>query len=379
MANEHENQRYDDSRSRDGEGDGGRGAGNLLKTLLWTGAGLGVAALANAAIFYRTPPLTSPLKGEVRYFPTPDGDVFYKKAGDGPPLLLVHSIGAGCSSYEFRHIWDRLAERHTVYALDLLGFGKSDKPPLVYTDATFINLLSDFARNVMEVGDGRGEADVIAVSLSAAYVIALSQRDPSLFHRLVLVCPTGIEELASPLNAGSVAGRALLKTPVLGTSLYNGVSSRPFIRYYLSKYIYASPAQVTDEVVDQYYTAAHQPGGEHFFASFASGYLNINIAEQFPHIEDLPLLVWGRDAKITPLAQAEAFLQANSNAKLEVVDDAGALPHEEQPEAFLTAVRPFLYGEGGDSGATDAAAATDTGSATSATTLSASPAATASA
>jgi len=334
------------------------GAGKALKALLWTGAALGAAAAANAVIFYKTPPLTSKLSGEVRYFPTPDGDVFYKKAGDGPPLILVHSIGAGCSSYEFRNVWENLVEQHTVYALDLLGFGKSDKPPLAYTDATFINLLDSFAREVVGVGDGKGEADVVAVSLSAAYIIALSQRDPSLFHRLILVCPTGIEELAKPLNAGSVVCRGAMSAPVLGTSVYNLAASRGFIRYYLRKYIYSDPAaMITDEVVEQYHTAAHQPGGENFFAAFVSGYMNVNVADAFSHVVDLPLLVWGRDAVITPLSQAEAFLKANANAKLEVIEDAGALPHEEQPEAFLAAVRPFLYGapEGDEEGDEDEA------------------------
>lgn len=318
---------------------------SALRKLLWTGAAVGAAAAVNALIFYKTPPLTSPLEGgEIRYFPTPDGDVFYKKAGDGPPLLLVHSIGAGCSSFEFRKIWKALAERHTVYALDLLGFGKSDKPPLAYSDATFINLLSSFAREVMGVGEGRGEADVIASSLSAAYVIALSQRDPSLFHRLVLICPTGIEEMAEPVHLGSAVLRGTLTTPVLGTSAFNLMASRAGIRRYLKGFIYANPNNVTDEVVEHYHAAAHQPGGENVQPSFLSGYLNCNVAEAFPGVVDLPLLVWGEKARLTPVAQAEAFLKANPNAKLEVVPDAGMLPHEEQPEAFLTAVRPFLYG-----------------------------------
>jgi pimeloyl-ACP methyl ester carboxylesterase len=99
---------------------------------------------------------------------------------------------------------------------------------------------------------------------------------------------------------------------------------------------------VTDDVVEQYHTAAHQPGGENVLPSFISGFLNINIANAFKKVVDLPLIVWGQQAKETPVSQAEAFLVANPNAKLEVIQDAGMLPHEEQPEAFLAAVRPFL-------------------------------------
>lgn len=328
--------------------------------LLWAGALLGAAALVNAVIFYRAPPLTSQLPGgEVRYFPTDDGDVFYKKHGNGPPLLLVHGIGAGCSSYEWRNVWAELSEKYTVYALDLLGFGKSDKPPLVYTDATFIDLLDRFCREVIGVGDGRGEADVIATSLSAAYVIALSQRDPSIFRRLVLVCPTGIEELEKPVTLTSTVVRGVFKTPVLGTTLYNAITSKASIRKYLSANIYADLSNVSDAVVDTFHTAAHQPGGPNVLPSFISGYLNINVSEAFKGVVDLPLLVWGSGAKETPVMQAEAFLAANPHAKLEVIEDAGMLPHEEQPGAFLAAVRPFLAAADADTPAESGDTATD--------------------
>jgi pimeloyl-ACP methyl ester carboxylesterase len=318
-------------------------AGNVAKALLVTGVAVGAAALANAVIFYKTPPLTSKLAGgEVRYFPTPDGDVFYKKAGDGPPLILIHGIGAGCSSYEYRHVWEALTQDYTVYALDLIGFGKSDKPTLEYTAETFISLIADFARSVVGVGGGRGEADVVATSLSAAYVIALSQRDPSLFRRLVLVEPTGIEELHEPVGVGGTAARSVLKTPIVGTSFYNALTSKKGIREYLTRRIYADRTQVTEEVVEQYHTSAHQPGGEGVLPYFLSGSLNINVKEAFKGVVDLPLIVWGQEAKETPVAQAEAFLLANPAAKLEVIENAGMLPHEEQPEAFLAAVRPFL-------------------------------------
>jgi pimeloyl-ACP methyl ester carboxylesterase len=338
------------------EGDGKGGGSGLLKALLWTGVAVGATALTNAYIFYKTPPLTSALEGgEVRYFPTADGDVFYKKRGNGPPLLLVHGIGAGCSSYEFRHIWGPLSQKYTVYALDLLGFGKSDKPAIAYTDATYINLISDFCKKVIGVGEGRGECDVIATSLSAAYVIALSQRDPSLFHRLVLICPTGIEELATPTPVGATAIQGALKAPVLGTALYNGIASKAYIRNYLEKRIFVNGAKVTPEMVDYYHTAAHQPGGENVLPYFLSGHLNINIREAFKGVVDLPLLVWGRQAGQTPIGDSEEFIKANPNAKLEVIEDAGCLPHDEQPEAFLSAVRPFLAGIGKSAGTRTAA------------------------
>lgn len=322
---------------------GSNGGSKALKALLWTGAAVGAAALANAVIFYKTPPLLSTLPGESLYFPTPEGDLFYKKVGDGPPLVLIHGIGAGCSSHEWRNVIGPLSESYTVYALDLLGFGKSDKPAINYTPDLYIDGIDRFCREVVGVGDGHGEADIIASSLSAAFVIALSQRDPSIFHRLVLVTPTGFEALAAapnPISSG--ATYATLKTPVVGTTVYNAISSRVGVRDYLLKCVYHNPGHVTDELVTQYHTAAHQPGGDNVLPAFLSGRLNLNVSELFPGVVDLPLIVWGRYAQETPLSQAEPFLKANANAKLEVIEEAGMLPHDENPDAFLAAVRPFL-------------------------------------
>ncbi len=332
--------RFNDTSAPKSEGSSG---GKALKALLWTGAAVGVAAITNALIFYKTPPLLSQLPGESLYFPAPEGDVFYKKVGSGPPLVLVHGIGAGCSSFEWRGVLASLSEKYTVYALDLPGFGKSDKPALAYTPEVFIQSIERFCREVVGIGDGRGEADIIASSLSAAFVIALSQRDPSLFRRLVLVAPTGFEALAhEPDPVASGAAYATLKTPVLGTSIYNAIASRVGMREYLIRRIYHNPELVTDALVAQYHTAAHQPGGESVLPAFVSGRLNLDVSGLFSGVVDLPLLVWGRHAKETPLHQAEPFLSANPNAKLEVIEGAGMLPHDEQPEAFLAAVRPFL-------------------------------------
>lgn len=320
-----------------------RGSSGVLPALAWTGAALAGVALLNAYIFYKTPPLMSRLEGgEVRYFPTPDGDVFYKKRGSGPPLLLVHGIGAGASSFEFRRIWETLSQTHTVYALDLLGFGKSDKPDLMYTAETFITLLGDFCREVIGVGGGRGKAAVIASSLPAAYTVALAKRDESLFDRLILVCPTGIEDLAEPVRPTGSVVRGGLKTPILGTAVFNAIASKTYIRQYLRANVYADPEKATDDVVDYYHASAHQPGGANVLPSFLGGQLNCNIAAPFAALSLPILLVWGRDSVQTPLSRADAFLAANPSATLAIIENSGNLPHDETPLEFLNRISPFL-------------------------------------
>lgn len=58
------------------------------------------------------------------------GSIRYSKQGNGAPVLLIHDLTAGSSSYEWKFIASSLEKKHTVYTLDLLGCGNSDKPVL---------------------------------------------------------------------------------------------------------------------------------------------------------------------------------------------------------------------------------------------------------
>src|SRR6185436_20160868 len=105
--------------------------------------------------------------------------------GQGPPVVLVHSIHAAASSFEMRGIFEPLSQRHTVYAIDLLGFGKSERPNAPYSGPFYADLLADFLAEVV----GRTEL-LLGSSLGAAYVVAVARAQPGLVDRVALVSPT---------------------------------------------------------------------------------------------------------------------------------------------------------------------------------------------
>jgi hypothetical protein len=108
---------------------------NLLTTGLVVGGTLGAVTLFNRFTESRVGELDTVLKGEARRYPWKYGDVFYQVKGsrNAKPLVLIHGFGPGASSYEWRKNVDALAEQFRVYALDLLGFGLSDRPAIDYT------------------------------------------------------------------------------------------------------------------------------------------------------------------------------------------------------------------------------------------------------
>lgn len=273
------------------------------------------------------------------------GDIWYTVKGQGAPLVLIHGIYAGASSYEYRRVFDLLARDRRVYAFDLLGFGRSARPPLVYTPVLYERLIADFVREV--VGGVDHPAAVIASTLGAAFTIRAAAERPALFSRLALIEPTGIEDLAGASDTlARRVGLALLRSPLLGQAIYNLIASRPSIRYFLKGQTYADPHRVSDDMLEHYFTVAHQPGARYAAASFLAGTLNTPVASVYSLLKQPILLCWGKEARFTPLEHARAFRHGNSRAELRVFD-CGGLPQDELPEEFAREVGSWLRASAG--------------------------------
>ena len=78
------------------------------------------------------------------------GKVYYTKTGKGSPVLLVHDMMPGSSGYEWNKVVKALSTEHTVYTIDLLGCGRSDKPGITYTNFLYVQLICDFVKEVIK-------------------------------------------------------------------------------------------------------------------------------------------------------------------------------------------------------------------------------------
>ena len=306
---------------------------------LATAGGIGALALANRMAEATAGEPYSVLEGEHGRYAWTRGGISYTVRGRGEPLVLIHGIYAGASSFEYRRVFAQLAEHHRVYAFDLLGFGLSDRPRITYTPDLYVALIQDFVRQV--VGGMDHPVQVIASSLGAAFTIRAAAERPDLFDRLVLIEPTGIQDLASDPESGShVFWRSILRSPLLGQGMYNAIASRPSIRFFL-RTSYADPNEVSDDMIDYYYTQAHQPNARYAPASFIAGALDTPVDEEYMRLTMPILLLWGKNSRFTPLEHARAFRQLNPRTDLRVFE-SGALPQDELPGEFISAVESWL-------------------------------------
>ncbi|HET9527427.1 MAG TPA: alpha/beta fold hydrolase [Pyrinomonadaceae bacterium] len=316
--------------------------GNWWKTLLAGSAGVAALAAVNASIQRRAlEPDDSALGGEAKLFSWKHGQIFYKEAGvnnRGVPIVFIHGVGAGVSSFMWRKNFDELAKDFRVLAFDLLGFGFSDKPPAApYSADLYVELISDFIR---EVAGGR--ANVVASSLAASYAVRVADEHPELIDALILNAPAGYDTMNTRPGMTGAAFYGLLQSPVLGTSFYNVMASERSIRDYAHRTLFYDYRRVTDRLVAHLYATSHQPGAQHAIAAFMSGYLNCDMSAAFARLVQPIVLVWGKQDAGTPVSKAMALMDSNPRARLEVFDYCRVMPEQEHPERFNDLVREWF-------------------------------------
>ena len=300
------------------------------------GAALGAAALYNVTASHRIASLGNALGGETLEMDWRGHRVAYTRHGAGAPVLLVHGVYAGASSYEWRNTVDALAQRHTVYALDLIGFGRSARPNVRYTPALYQAFLADFMARL-----AHGPLAVVASSLSAAFVVALAARDPRHIAALALIGPAGVGQFREAASTGQAATQLLLDAPILGTAIYNALTSPVSMREFLEEQ-YANDRLVTDELVEEYVQNARQPGAKHVVAALVGGRLNVDIRNALRRVRHPLLILWGDQARTNSVQNAHAFRVLKPDAEWTLVSNAGDLPHDEQPGQTNEAILRFL-------------------------------------
>ncbi len=313
-------------------------AKRLFNTSLFVGGVLGALTIYNKVTEAMAGELDTVLTGEERRYPWKYGDMFYEVKGDvgAKPLVLIHGFGPGASSYEWRKNIDTLSEQFQVYALDLLGFGLSDRPALDYDAETYTDLLNDFVHEVV----GK-PAIVVAHGLTSAYVIAAAYRRPQLFERLVLVAAPPViltEDYPGPLLD---ALKFVLRAPIVGDFIYNLLTSRQAIRGYYDGQGYHNPGLITDELIEYVYTSAHQPNSRYAIASLQGGHLNLDVHEPLSRLQVPVVAIWGREGMLPPAEASAAFKRANPTIDVRIIDKSTFHIQDEQAARFNNILREF--------------------------------------
>jgi pimeloyl-ACP methyl ester carboxylesterase len=192
----------------------------------------------------------------------------------GRPLLLIHSVNAAASAYEMRPLFERYRSHRPVYAVDLPGFGFSERSDRVYSPELYTTAVREL---LGESTTGREAADVLALSLGSEFAAHAALQEPERVRSLTLISPTGLTAPAQR-NRSERAGESgsgaslyqLFRFPLWSQAFYDALASRWSIRYFLQKSFVGTP---DPGLVTYAYVTSHQPGARFAPLRFVSGQL----------------------------------------------------------------------------------------------------------
>jgi pimeloyl-ACP methyl ester carboxylesterase len=286
--------------------------------------------------FMISPPLagcmsfhSGPMPGEPKAatFASIDGvRVRYTDVGEGSPVVFIHGFASSLD------VWDELiretAKTHRVLALDLKGFGWSDRPEGDYSPTAQAAL-------VLHLMDARKieRAAVVAHSWGASVALAMSLTAPARVTRLALYDAWVYEEQLPPTFYWARADG--LGEAIFGLFYNQRVEDKIALAFYDKKF-------VTQKLVDSTERALERPGTTAAALAAVRGQRYSRVQERYKDIEQPTLLLWGREDKVTTLAYGERLANELAHAKLVVYPRCGHFPMVEAKAPSTAELSIFL-------------------------------------
>ncbi len=289
-------------------------------------------------------PLIAPFEADQISLRLDCGRVTLFQAGSGSPLLLIHSVNAAACSAEVRPLFEHFARSHQAWALDLPGYGLSERRPVRYTMRMMTDAVIAAAQKAFEQ-NGQKPIDALALSLSTEFLARAASEQPHLFRRLIMVSPTGFRGTRQLRQAtGTTRYMAwldrLLRGPGWGGALFRGLTKPSVIRYFLKR-TWGSDA--IDERLWAYdVLTTRQPNAEFAPLSFLSGALfSADVHTLYDQLEIPLLMTHGTRGDFTDY-RGFALFKHKKNWTVKVFQDTGAPHFFERPGEFNTLAESFL-------------------------------------
>jgi pimeloyl-ACP methyl ester carboxylesterase len=253
------------------------------------------------------------------------------KAG-GAPLLLIH--GWMMSHWYFRPVLDVLGAEREIFAIDLPGFGESDRPApsrFAYDAVSFAEIV-DGVMGALSLA----RADVLGHSMGGGVAITLAARHPERVQRLVAVTP-GLYRVPVP----RLVRLALL--PTVGAWLMRAGTIRSEFARSTRALSVRDGRCLDEEWIDYYWSRVNRAGGHDAAHRCLLNMASASDDNSDPGRVRAPtLIVWGDEDRLVPIAHGRRLAQVIPGARFDVVPACGHMPFIERPEEFLRVVRPFL-------------------------------------
>lgn len=266
------------------------------------------------------------------------GDIFYTMQGFGKPVLLIHDLTCGSSDVEWKYLVKQYAKTNTVYTIDLIGCGRSDKPFLTYTNYLYVQLITDFVKNV--IGH---RTDVVATGLSSSFVLMACYNDTTLFDKLVFINPSGIVSCVHDITPTQKFIKKTVELPILGTLIYNIVNRKSNFKKTFAESYFNNQYAIRNSIIQAYYDSAHygKLTSKFLLGSLNSNYMGANIQRALKEINNSIVIIGGEHE---PFIKEifDDYLELNPSIETVIIEDTKHLPQLEKPTVLLSLLKIYL-------------------------------------
>ena len=260
-------------------------------------------------------------------------NVHFRDEGEGFPIVLIHGTAASLHTWD---AWtDDLKKTNRVIRMDLPAFGitgpnkNADYSIEAYT--TFLHSFLEKLKLEKFHLAGNSLGGNIAWNYTADY--------PSKVEKLILVDASGL-----PTNKSQPAIFKMAKTPILN-SLFLYITPRFLIKKNIEE-VYEDDSKITDELINRYHKMALRVGNRKAFIDRAKTDFKLDTQvnlEKLKSIQTSTLLIWGAKDLWIPIANGIRMNEILVNSKLEVLENSGHVPMEENPKESLKLMNDFLF------------------------------------
>ncbi|HIK32726.1 MAG TPA: alpha/beta hydrolase [Oscillatoriales cyanobacterium M59_W2019_021] len=274
--------------------------------------------------------------GRMAYYTT--DNEFWNCEDSDRDLVFLHGLGGGSSAYEWSKVYPAFAPNYRIFAPDLFGWGRSDRPEREYQIEDYLITITEFIEKSCEP-----PVTAIASSVTAALTIRIAIDRPDLFRSLILTNPAGLSDFGEDYGRNFFA--KLAATPFVDRLIYKAaIATREGISTFLEQRQFADSSRIYPEIIEAYWQSAQQPNAEYSALSFVRGNQCFDLALYLPQLTIPTAIIWGKQAQFTPSETGKRLADLNPQAVryFQVLEDTGLTPQLEIPAITIGLIQKFL-------------------------------------
>lgn len=256
------------------------------------------------------------------------------------PLLLLHGFGSALTQWHENIL--PLSQSQPVYALDLVGFGVSEKASTTYKVSLWVEQVYEFWHTFI-----RRPIALVGHSLGALVALTAAASHPDMVEKLVLITLPAVRQEILPdwLQPVVASIEGLFTTPLFVRPLFQLVCRPTVIRSVLRK-VYVNPERVTEALVESFITPGSDRGAARAFGRLAQARTQTDFSREtqdlLQAVEVPILLLWGQQDRVIPIAWGRQLAAGSSQFKLVEIPQAGHCPYDEAADQVNAEILAWL-------------------------------------